>query len=176
MLTILTLLLQPAAGGGAVVGSKAINFTLKTFQGKPVTLSKLRGKVVLLDFWASWCDPCREEMPFLDILQKKYGPRGFTVLAVNIDNSSKNALAFLQQYNIKLPSLWDKKKKVVSAYDVQAMPTTLIIDQRGWVRFIHHGFKAEKFPVYKRQIEMLLLQGRADSLSKRSRKTRGVPR
>lgn len=158
ILLIFTLLLQ-LPGGPATVGSKAIDFTLKDFDGKPVKLSDQRGKVVLLDFWASWCDPCREELPYLDILQKTYGKRGFTVLAVNIDNKLENAEKFLDKYDIKLMPLWDQKKRVVSAYDVQTMPTTLIIDQRGWIRYLHNGFEVEKFQVYKQQIERLLNEG-----------------
>ena len=158
VLLISTLLLQPL-GGRATVGSKAIDFTLNNFDGKPVKLSEQRGKVVLLDFWASWCDPCRDEMPYLDILQKTYGMQGFTVLAVNIDNKLENAEQFLDKYDIKLMPVWDRKKKVVSAYDVQTMPTTMLIDQRGWIRYIHNGFEVEKFQVYKQQIEKLLNKG-----------------
>ena len=159
---ILTLMLaiQPAPGNRLTVGSKAIDFTLKTFDGKQVTLSSLRGKVVLLDFWASWCPPCREELPLLDILHKTYGREDFKVLTVNIDNHPKNAVKFLEKYSIKLTPLWDKEKKVVSAYDVRKMPTTILIDKNGWIRYIHSGFETEQFLTYKHQIETLLKEGK----------------
>ncbi len=159
---ILTLMLaiQPAPGKRPVVGSKAIDFTLKSFDGRQVTLSALRGKVVLLDFWASWCTPCREELPLLDILDKTYGREDFKVVTVNIDNNPKNAVKFLQAYSIKLSPLWDQKKEVVSAYDVKKMPTTILIDKNGWIRYIHSGFEAEQFRTYKRQIETLLKEGK----------------
>ncbi len=159
---ILTLMLaiQPALGNRPTVGSKAIDFTLKTFDGKQVTLSSLRGKVVLLDFWASWCTPCREELPLLDILHKTYGREDFKVVTVNIDNHPKNAVKFLETYSIKVAPLWDQKKKVVSAYDVQKMPTTILIDKNGWIRSIHSGFEAEQFLTYKHQIETLLKEGK----------------
>lgn len=157
LLVALTLV-QPVRDDRAIVGSKAMDFALQTFDGKEVKLSDFRGQIVVLDFWASWCTPCREEMPFLDILQKKYGMHGVKVLAVNIDNKPQNALDFLKKYSIRLVPVWDREKKVVSAYDVQTMPTTMIIDHRGWIRYIHNGFTADKFPVYKQQVEKLLLE------------------
>ena len=160
MILTLMLAIQPALGNRPTVGSKAIDFTLKTFDGKQVTLSSLRGKVVLLDFWASWCQPCREELPLLDILNKTYGRENFKVVTVNIDNHPKNAVKFLETYSIKLTPLWDQDKKVVSAYDVQKMPTTILIDKNGWIRYIHSGFEAEQFHTYKREIEILLKEGK----------------
>ncbi|MCH6559519.1 chemotaxis protein CheW, partial [candidate division KSB1 bacterium] len=118
------------------------------------------GRVVLIDFWASWCQPCREELPLLDILNKTYGREDFKVVTVNIDNHPKNAVKFLETYSIKVAPLWDQKKKVVSAYDVQKMPTTILIDKNGWIRYIHSGFETEQFLTYKREIEILLKEGK----------------
>jgi peroxiredoxin len=157
---ILLTLLQPGLNDKPEVGRSAINFTLKSFDGETVTLNALKGKVVFLDFWASWCSPCREELPFLYILQKTYSRAGFTVVAVNIDNERENALDFLERFNIKLSSLWDKNKKVVSQYDVEAMPTSIIIDRTGTIRYIHNGFETENFQLYKKQIERLLKENR----------------
>lgn len=164
---MLALLTSPLLAKQPTVGSKALDFTLRTFNGKKVTLSELQGKVVLLDFWASWCTPCREEMPYLDILLKTYDKEDFAVVAVNIDNQLKNALEFLQKHSIKLTPLWDEKKKVVSAYDVATMPTTMIIDRNGWIRFIHSGFEAEQFMKYKQQVEYLLKEGKSKSKRKK---------
>jgi len=125
----------------------------------------------LLDFWASWCGPCKEEMPYLTLLQKTYGKDGFAVLAVNIDNEPKNALELLKDHSIRLPLILDKKRRVVSAYDVQTMPTSMIIDKQGWIRFIHRGFKAENFPRYKKEIEALLKQGARKSYRKKQATT-----
>ncbi len=154
------LLVAPLSAKGPVVGNKAIDFTLKTFDGQTVSLSQYRGKVVLLDFWASWCGPCKEEMPFLSILQKSYGKAGLVVLAVNIDKERKNALKFMDHNAVQLTPLWDAKMEVVSSYDIAKMPTTFIIDRHGVIRFMHLGFKAEQFSEYKRQIEKLLQEGR----------------
>lgn len=153
---IVILSVLPIFGKGSVVGSKATDFTLMTFEGKKVTLSKQKGKVILLDFWASWCVPCKEELPLLDNLQNVYGKKGFRVLAVNIDNKPKNALKFLEQYFIKLTSLWDENKQVVAAYDVETMPTSLIIDKEGIIRYIHSGFIPDDIHKYKEEIEILL--------------------
>ncbi len=159
--TILILVLfsaTPLAAKQPLIGTKAINFTLKKFDGTKLTLSNLRGKVVLLDFWASWCAPCREELPFLDLLNNRYGNKNFEVVAVNIDNNPEKAYGFLKTLSVKLNPVWDEKKQVVSAYDVGTMPTTFIIDKEGWIRFVHSGFKAEQFVEYKKQIELLLHQ------------------
>lgn len=162
---LIGLLAQPLLAKQPGVGSKAINFTLTNFEGKETTLSDLKGNVVILDFWASWCKPCREELPFLDLLRKQYGRAGLKVVAVNIDNKAQNALEFMKAYDIELDALWDRKKEVVAAYDVQTMPTTFVIDQNGRIRFINAGFEAEKFQEYKRQVQKLLIEAK-----KRSRK------
>jgi len=150
------LISEPDNDKRLVVGERAINFTLPTFQGNRVTLSDLRGKVILLDFWASWCLPCKEELPYLDILQKTYGQNEFQVVVINIDNNPTNAMEFLKKYNIKLMPLWDREKKVVSVYDVKKMPTTIFLDKDGRVRFVHSGFQSEQYLHYKKQIEFLL--------------------
>ncbi len=168
----LALLTAAPASKGPVVGQKAIDFELMNLRGERVTLSQYRGKVVLLDFWASWCGPCKEEMPFLDILQKTYGKSGLTVVAVNIDEKAKNAIRFLEQNQVKLMPLWDKDKKVVTAYDVTTMPTSLIIDQEGWIRFLHSGFRTEDFATYKKEIESLLKEKPRRAASARKSQTR----
>ncbi len=152
------LLTSPLLAKQPKAGSRAIDFTLPTFDGGKVTLSDLRGKVVLLDFWASWCVPCREEMPYLDLLMKTYAKSDFLVLAVNIDNESGNALKFLQEHKIGLKPVWDVEKKVVAAYDIATMPTAFLIDRRGRIRFVHSGFEVEQLEHYKQQIRQLLLE------------------
>ncbi len=143
-------------GGTPDVGSNSIDFTLKSFEGKSVSLSRQKGKVVLLDFWASWCAPCKIELPLLNGLQKKYGKSGLVVIAVNIDNKAKNARDFLDKHNITLINTWDKKKKVVAAYNVETMPTSILIDKKGKIRFIHSGFEKEDLKKYIKEINTLL--------------------
>ena len=136
--------------------ARAIDFTLKSFGGKQISLVQMRGRVILLDFWASWCPPCREELPFLDILQETYGKQGFTILAVNIDNHLDNAREFLRSNHIELDALWDEEKKVVAGYDIEQMPTTMLIDKNGIIRYVHSSFQTEQYVKYKEQIQQLL--------------------
>jgi peroxiredoxin len=156
LIFILMLTCQVPVESRSGVGQKAIDFTLKTFDGKPVSLKQMRGKVILLDFWATWCPPCREELPFLDILQETFGTQGFVVLAINIDNDPENAREFLRVHDIELDPLWDEQKKIVARYDIEQMPTTMIIDKSGTVRRVFSGFEAEQYLEYKKEIQKLL--------------------
>lgn len=157
---ILTLMLaiQPALGNRPTVGSKAIDFTLKTFDGKQVTLSSLRGKVVLLDFWASWCGPCRAEMPFLVTLYDENRDAPFEILAINVDTHSENAQAFLSDLGLAIPFplIIDPDGAIPPLYDLEGMPTTVLIDTRGRVRFQHAGFRERDKARYRNELQTLL--------------------
>ncbi|MDQ7050873.1 MAG: TlpA disulfide reductase family protein [Enterobacterales bacterium] len=135
---------------------KAPDFTLKSRDGKNVRLSDLRGQVVLLNFWASWCGPCRQEMPILDQLQTKYSQAGFSVLGVNLDAKSAKAIKYLKDTPVNFTVLYDPQGKVSEQYGVQAMPSTVIIDRDGNVRYLHKGFKAGYTEKYHKQIKALL--------------------
>ncbi len=134
----------------------APDFTLKSRDGKNVRLSDLRGQVVLLNFWASWCGPCRQEMPVLDAMHKKYGNLGFAVLGVNLDAKSEKAVKYLKDTPVNFTVLYDPKGKVSGQYGVQAMPSTVIIDRDGYVRYLHEGFKDGYTEKYHKQIKTLL--------------------
>jgi len=135
---------------------KSPDFTLKSREGKNVRLSDFRGQVVLLNFWASWCGPCRQEMPILDQLHKKYGKSGFSVLGVNLDAKSAKAIKYLKDTPVNFTVLYDPKGEVSEMYGVQAMPSTVIIDRDGNVRFLHKGFKDGYSEKYHKQIKALL--------------------
>ena len=125
------------------IGKKAPDFTLQSLAEKSrVSLSALKGKVVLVDFWASWCAPCKVSMPHLAKLSKKY--KNFAVIAVNIDDEKENAIKFLDDLGLKINAVHDASKEVVSAYDVPEMPTAYLIDQYGKVQYIHSGYSEEK--------------------------------
>ena len=134
----------------------APDFTLKSRDGKNVRLSDLRGQVVLLNFWASWCGPCRQEMPILDEIHNKYKALGFSVLGVNLDVKSKKAINYLKDTPVSFPVLYDPKGDVSVQYGVQAMPSTVIIDKDGNVRFLHEGYKSGYEDDYRKQIKSLL--------------------
>jgi thiol-disulfide isomerase/thioredoxin len=110
---------------------------LKTLTGDTVDLAKLRGKVVLVNFWATWCAPCVEEMPALARLRDRLGPRGFEVIAVNQGEMPQRVHAFVSRTGLDLPVLMDRDKAVGKAWRVRALPTTYIVDAAGRIRL--HG-------------------------------------
>jgi len=138
------------------IGKKAAEFSLPAVNGETVALQSLRGKVVLLNFWATWCGPCRQELPELARVQEKFRQRGLAVVAVTVDNEVENVRAFLKKYAIKLQTVWDKKKKVADAYLVEKMPSSYLIDRNGVVRFIHRGYTPEELKRIEAEIDELL--------------------
>ena len=138
------------------LSGKAPNFTLKSRSGKNIKLSELRGEVVMLNFWASWCGPCRKEMPLLEKIHKKYKRLGFTLLGVNVEENSSAAKNYLKDVKVSFPILFDTTNKTSKLYDVSAMPTTILIDRNGSKRFIHKGYKPGYENDYKKQIKKLL--------------------
>lgn len=138
------------------LSGKAPNFTLKSRSGKNIKLSELRGQVVMLNFWASWCGPCRKEMPLLEKIYKKYKRLGFTLLGVNVEENSTPAKNYLKDVKVSFPVLFDTTNKTSKLYDVSAMPTTILIDRNGNKRFLHKGYKAGYENDYRKQIKKLL--------------------
>jgi peroxiredoxin len=122
-------------------GSPAPPFTLGARGGKDVSLAQFKGQVVMLNFWASWCGPCRQEMPLLEDIYKKYNKLGFTLLGVNVEPDSNAANDWLKQTPVSFPILYDKESKVSKLYDVLGMPSTVIIDRAGRIRVLHRGYK-----------------------------------
>ena len=142
-----------SAAAGAGPGP---NFTLKSLSGKNLKLSEMTGNVVLINFWASWCGPCREEMPLLNELHKKYGPLGFTVLGINVEEDSNNARGFLNDFPVDFPVLLDSKNQVSKQYNVVAMPTTVVVDRDGNMRFLHKGYKPGDEQKYRKMVKKLV--------------------
>jgi peroxiredoxin len=122
-------------------GSPAPAFTLGSSAGSNVSLAQYKGQVVMLNFWASWCGPCRQEMPLLESIYKKYNRMGFTLIGVNVEPDSNAANQWLKQTPVSFPILYDKDSKVSKMYDVAGMPSTVIIDRTGKVRVLHRGYK-----------------------------------
>ncbi len=134
----------------------APNFTLKSMTGKNMKLSEMTGNVVLINFWASWCGPCREEMPLLNALHRKYGPLGFTVLGVNVEEQVDNARGFLNDFPVDFPVLLDSQNQVSKLYKVIAMPTTVVVDRDGNMRFLHKGYKPGDEKKYRKMVKKLV--------------------
>jgi len=122
-------------------------------------LASQRGKVVLLDVWATWCEPCKEALPTYQALAQQYGARGLQVYALNVDADTKQIGSFLQSVKVTLPVLVDKDAAVAEKLlHVSVMPTTFIIDKRGVVRHVHEGFAEEFLMKYQTEIEALLAE------------------
>ena len=102
------------------------------------------GKVILLDFWASWCGPCKASFPELDKLHKAYGARGFLVLGISVDESAEDMREFLRNHPVSFPTVRDRAQVLVGAVGVDAMPTSLLVDRRGRIAVIHTGYHGQK--------------------------------
>jgi peroxiredoxin len=137
-------------------GQPAPDFALKSSSGKNLRLSEYRGDVVMINFWATWCGPCRQEMPLLDELYTRYQRVGFNLLGVNIDDDSNRAMQMVNELGVNFPVLFDAGKEVSKLYDVEAMPVTVLVDREGMVRHVHHGYKPGYEEKYLDQIRSLL--------------------
>ena len=137
-------------------GALAPDFTLRTLDGPNLRLQEQRGRVVLVNFWATWCGPCRQEMPHLSKLYDKYRSSGFVLLGVNVDDDTKNAVDLAGKLGLKFPVSLDSDKKVSRLYDLSAMPSTVLIDREGRVRYVHRGYKDGFEDTYDQQIRGLL--------------------
>jgi len=155
LLILLSLLVTTAVTAGQGLGA-APDFSLPDASGETVALADFKGQVVLINFWASWCGPCREEMPLLDELSSRYAPLGFTLLGVNVEEDSSAANGFLSGTPVSFPVLYDRENTVSNLYDVIAMPSTVIVDRSGQIRYIHHGYEAGNEHDYQDQIRALI--------------------
>ena len=151
-------------GGGAsgcatlkLLDRPAPDFTLPSLSGETVQVSALRGSVVVVDFWASWCGPCREELPALEQLRGAYESRGVRFITVNVDSDRDAAAQAAKALSVSMPVALDPDKKVAEAWQLPTMPTSFVIDRRGVVRFIHEGFQGTPdVNAFKRELDQLL--------------------
>jgi len=140
----------------AEASGPAPDFTLKSRGGENIKLSEHRGDVVMINFWASWCGPCRQEMPLLEELYKKYSDVGFTLLAVNVEEDSSKADDLLRDIPVTFPVLFDNTNAVSKLYKVVAMPSTVIIDRDGNMRYLHQGYLPGYENEYQKQVKELI--------------------
>jgi len=157
-LAVFSLLAVMASGALAAIAPSAAapDFTLRTAAGPNLRLQEQRGQVVLINFWATWCGPCRQEMPQLNKLYDKYRSAGFVLLGVNIDDDTHRATDAATKLGLKFPVLLDTDKAVSRLYDLGTMPTTVLIDRDGRVRHIHPGYLAGYEDIYDKEIRGLL--------------------
>jgi peroxiredoxin len=137
-------------------GTRAPDFTLRRGEGGNLRLAEQRGRVVMVNFWATWCAPCRQEMPHLEVLHQKYRNAGFVLLGVSVDDDPKKAVAVAAQLGVTFPILLDTDKQVSRSYDLRTMPSTVLIDRDGQVRFVHRGWRDGYQVTYEQQVRELL--------------------
>lgn len=147
-----------AAASALAPGDTPPPINLPDQSGRVVDLEALRGNVVLVDFWASWCGPCKQEMPILEALHKKYVGQGLVVVGVNIDNQEKKMAKFLKATPVTFRQVRDKRLQVASRYQPPTMPTSFLIDRKGKVRVIHEGFEKKDAAKIEAEIRKLLAE------------------
>jgi thiol-disulfide isomerase/thioredoxin len=136
----------------------APDITLTGLNGKALRIADLKGQVVLLDFWASWCVPCRRSFPAVDLLSRELGPKGVTTVAVNVDEVQRNAFTFLEKYPHTMTIAFDPAGTVAEAFHLQAMPSSLLIDRAGRVRFTHQGYTEKTISQFRTEALQLLAE------------------
>ncbi|HEX9724342.1 MAG TPA: TlpA disulfide reductase family protein [Vicinamibacteria bacterium] len=142
------LLLSPAASAQDLDGKPAPEFSLKNMTGKTVSLSDYEGKVVLLDFWAVWCGPCKTSLPFLETLRKKYARHGFEVVGLHVDDRRPpldQVMSYLRDRNVSYTNLISTFE-VDEAFQLAGVPTSFVIGRDGTVQRTHIGFDAKTTP------------------------------
>ena len=156
--SILTLALLAGLAASAFAGVK-VGDAFPDLAGFKLegNLPDLKGKVVIVDFWASWCGPCKESFPAMNELQKQYADKGLVILAVNVDENVSDKDAFLKENAASFTVVRDAKQKLVDTVEIGTMPSSFVIDREGKVRFAHAGFHGEASKKeYVKQIESLL--------------------
>ena len=145
-----------SAGAALRTQAPAPDFTLRSLEGANLRLAEQRGRVVLVNFWATWCGPCKQEMPHLNRLYDKYRNAGFVLLGVNVDDDARQAAGLAQKLGVHFPVLFDADKSVSRLYDLQSMPATVLIDRDGRVRYLHRGYRDGLEEAYEKQIRELV--------------------
>lgn len=143
--------------GPAGAGDAAPDFELPARGAGSFSLAQHRGQVVMINFWATWCGPCRKEMPLLEDIWRKYRTRGFTLVGVNVEPDSKEAEQWLaDNVSVSFPIAYDKDSKVSRLYEVSGMPSSVIIDRKGKVRYVHKGYRPGDENAYLDHIRALV--------------------
>jgi thiol-disulfide isomerase/thioredoxin len=133
----------------------APNFSIE-HENLPDSLVKLKGQVVYLDFWASWCKPCRKSFPWMNRMQGKYAEQGLQIIAINLDFESDLAQTFLDKIPADIPIIYDPEGKIASDYKLVGMPSSYLIDKKGRIRVAHKGFFENKASQYEQELKSLL--------------------
>lgn len=141
-------------------GQAAPAFSLPRASGDTVALAALRGRVVYVDFWASWCAPCKRSFPFMNDLQQRYAAQGLEVVAVNVDRKREDADRFLRQVPAAFTVVFDPAGSAPAAFGVQSMPSAYVIDAEGRVFFVENGFREERRTEVEERVRAALARRR----------------
>ena len=144
------------AATAADASGPAPAFQLDAVTGEATNLSQFKCQVVMLNFWATWCGPCQQEMPLLEQMYKKYKPAGFTLVGVNVDKEAPPVRALLAKRPVSFPVLLDPASQVSRAYHIDEMPSTVLIDRKGNIRYLHRGYKPGDENEYQDRIRQLI--------------------
>jgi thiol-disulfide isomerase/thioredoxin len=149
----------PKGGAHGLIRKKAPTFSLKKFKGGKFDSASNDGKVVVVDFWATWCGPCKASFPKVDAIYRKYKSKGVVVIGVNEDEDGGDIAGFLDDTGASFPIALDKNQKVAESFGVEAMPSTILIDKSGVVRFVHDGSHGDEDKEIEKEIKKLLADG-----------------
>jgi thiol-disulfide isomerase/thioredoxin len=144
------------AAFAAGLGDPAPAFALRDANGDTLSLERLHGRVVYVDFWASWCGPCRRSFPWMNEMQHRYGGRGLAIVAINVDKNPADAARFLERNPAQFAVAYDQAGVTPLAYAVRDMPSSYLIDSRGKVVEVEHGFHDERKGALEQRIQALL--------------------
>lgn len=139
------------------IAQQAPNFSLAGDSGE-INLTQYRNKIVYVDFWASWCKPCRESFSFMNEMQKKYADKGLQIIAINLDDQRSAADGFLKKYPAQFKVAYDPQGTTPASYGVKVMPTSYLLDRRGNIIFTHKGFKQNQTEELEQHIVEALKQ------------------
>ena len=154
--SLLALLACLSLSAATAVAPQAPDFRLENRAGGETSLAELRGQVVMINFWASWCGPCRQEFPALDEMYRKYKPMGFTMVGINVETEKTDAERFLGMRPVSFPILFDPDNSVSGRYGVSAMPTTMLVDRQGRLRWQHRAYQPGDEARYIEQIRAMV--------------------
>lgn len=160
MALLLVLVACTPAVGKVTVGDRVPEVTLPNWEGQPVTLAKLRGKVVVIDFWASWCAICRQALPALDAIGQRFAGAPVVVVGINVDKARAAADRFLSTYlpSPRLLFLYDPEAEMLSRFGAEGMPAVYVVDPNGIVRFAESGYAPERLNTVEQVIRQYLPQ------------------
>ena len=156
LVALLAAVLAAAPAFAARTGEPAPPFVLSTAAGDTVDLARLRGRVVYVDFWASWCTPCKRSFPWMNELEARHRDRGLAIVAINVDKRREDALRFLRDVPARFTVVFDAEGRTPAAFDVKGMPSSYLIDREGRIAAVEEGFHDERAAAIEERIRALL--------------------